>query len=141
MTPPPNQPIIIPPVQMTSLTPLECDFCSAIRPELTFFAVEAFAFQVHQTIVDVHAGAFGACETCAPVVAARDVQGMIRRTEPKTLTALEYASKLHAGLARHMLKEPAPIVTSVRLLPDNGRWVESDTSKQTSRKNPYVHDN
>lgn len=136
-----KQPIIIPRVQTTSLSPLECDFCSAIRQELMFFAVRGFKFIADRAVVEVKAGAFGACEACTPFVATRNVQGMIKRANPKTLVGLEYMAKLMPGLCQNFLKDPAPILTSIRLLPDNGRWVESDTSRQPADKNPYVNNN
>lgn len=134
--------LIIPPVQTTSLTPLECDFCSAIRQDLLFFAAGAFRYAVMRNTVDAHAGAWGACEACAPFLTARDVQGMIKRVNPKTLTSIMYATGLMTGLARAILTESPPVLTKVRLIPVNGQWVEFHGDQpDTKTPNPYATSN
>lgn len=135
-------PLIIPPVQTTSLTPLECDFCAAIRQELLFYAVGRFMFRVEGKVVDSRAGAWGACEECVPAVNRRDADALIRRSNPKTLTQLAYSAGLMKGLITALLPEPPPIMTSIRLMPFDGRWVEYHGDKPANNeKNPYVSDN
>ena len=62
---------------------MPCDFCHAEAPGYWHFEVEGFMF-VHtegkkSLPVVVETGLWGACDLCAPLVLAKDVDGLISR--------------------------------------------------------------
>lgn len=89
---------------------LECDFCNRESTHLWGWWVKPFRVEVWEAhVMDYRGGRWIACESCRPLVAARDLKGLVARVCAVNQVAAElpaeYLPRLY-GRVFNLLEEP-----------------------------------